>query len=81
MPKRGMNIYKRKDGRWEGRVGRENAPDGSRRYVSVYGKTYGEVKARMEGLPRSGTACGAPGEGTMGEAVGLWLEEIGRAHV
>ncbi len=39
MPRRGENIYKRKDGRWEGRILK---PDG--RYKSVYGKSYKEVK-------------------------------------
>ena len=47
MAKRGENIYKRKDGRWEGRyiVGRK--PTGSTKYASVYGKTYGEVKEKL----------------------------------
>ena len=41
MPRRGENIYKRKDGRWEGRVKR---PDGNYQYV--YAKTYKEVKEK-----------------------------------
>jgi len=41
MPRRGENIYKRKDGRWEGRI-RET--DGRYRYV--YAKTYKEVKEK-----------------------------------
>jgi len=39
MSKRGENIYKRKDGRWEARI---RKPDGH--YAYVYGKTYREVK-------------------------------------
>lgn len=43
MPKRGVNIYKRKDGRWEGRIKKEDADYAaecvSRKYISVYGKT------------------------------------------
>lgn len=39
MPRRGENVYKRKDGRWEGRILK---PDGKYRYV--YAKTYKEVK-------------------------------------
>ncbi len=39
MPRRGENIYKRKDGRWEGRVLKEDG-----RYLYIYAKTYKEVK-------------------------------------
>lgn len=47
MAKRGENIYKRKDGRWEGRyiIGRK--PSGQTKYASVYGKTYQEVKEKL----------------------------------
>lgn len=45
MSKRGENIYKRKDGRWEGRI-LIHAPDSKR--ISVYGKTYREVRNRMQ---------------------------------
>ena len=37
MPRRGENIYKRKDGRWEGRYICGRKPDGRARYISVYG--------------------------------------------
>lgn len=43
MPRRGENIYKRKDGRWEGRVLR---PGG--KYQYVYSKTYKEVKEKKK---------------------------------
>lgn len=43
MPRRGENIYKRKDGRWEGRVLR---PDGTYQYV--YSRTYKEVKEKKK---------------------------------
>lgn len=47
MPKTGENIYKRKDGRWEGRYikSREN---GQAKYGSVYARTYTEVKRKLE---------------------------------
>lgn len=46
MGRRGENIRKRKDGRWEARM--IAGYDTSRRakYYSVYGKTYSEVKAK-----------------------------------
>ncbi len=44
MAKKGLNIYKRRDGRWEGRYKNGFKPDGSVRYTSVYGITYSDVK-------------------------------------
>lgn len=45
MSKRGENIYKRKDGRWEGRY--LTYKDGAKKYISVYGKTYASVKDKL----------------------------------
>ena len=43
MPRRGENIYKRKDGRWEGRF----KPCGfSQKYKYVYASTYKEAKEK-----------------------------------
>lgn len=48
MSKRGENIYKRKDGRWEGRyVIDKETVTGRSRFRSVYGKTYNEVKRKL----------------------------------
>lgn len=47
MPRRGENIYKRKDGRWEGRVLRGHAVDGKALYSYFYGYSYAEVKQKM----------------------------------
>lgn len=47
MPRKGENIYKRKDGRWEGRYIESRASSGKARYKSVYGKSYREVKAKL----------------------------------
>lgn len=46
MPKRGENIYKRKDGRWEARYIKSYEPSGKIRYGSCYGKTYSEAKEK-----------------------------------
>ena len=46
MSKRGENIYKRKDGRWEGRYIKEYGFDGKAKYGYVYGKTYSETKQK-----------------------------------
>ena len=47
MARKGENIYKRKDGRWEGRYHKINMADGRQKYASVYGKTYKEVKEKL----------------------------------
>lgn len=48
MPRRGENIRKRTDGRWEGRYKCISGASGTRTYYkSVYGKSYGEVKQRL----------------------------------
>ena len=44
MPRRGDNIRKRKDGRWEARFVIEDCTGTTKKYRSVYGKTYQEVK-------------------------------------
>ncbi len=50
MPRRGENIYKRKDGRWEGRYICARKPDGGAQYRSIYGRTYGEVREKLLAL-------------------------------
>lgn len=47
MSRRGENIYKRKDGRWEGRIRLNNNSKGKSAYKSVYGKTYKSVKEKL----------------------------------
>ncbi len=47
MPKRGENIRKRKDKRWEGRYIKGRDEYGKAQYASVYGKTYSEVKQKL----------------------------------
>lgn len=44
MPRRGENIYKRKDGRWEARYIYSFKEDGSPRYRSIYAADYLTVK-------------------------------------
>jgi len=42
------NIYRRKDGRFEGRYANGYDADGKTRYSSVFGKTYAEAKEKLE---------------------------------
>lgn len=48
MSKRGENIYKRKDGRWEGRYIKCRTLQGKIQYGYVYGKSYSEAKAKLK---------------------------------
>lgn len=47
MPRRGENIRKRKDGRWEGRYIAERKSDGRAVYRSVYAASYTEVRKKL----------------------------------
>ena len=47
MSRRGENIYKRKDGRWEGRFFDSYDQFGKPKYHSIYAKSYTEVKEKL----------------------------------
>ena len=47
MPRKGENIYKRKDGRWEARYIKSRTTSGKAVYAYVYAKTYREVKTKL----------------------------------
>ena len=47
MPRKGENIYKRKDGRWEGRYICSYNAENKAKYAYVYGRTYSEVKQKL----------------------------------
>ena len=44
MAKRGENIHKRKDGRWEGRYVKARMPNGEICWGYLYGHSYADVK-------------------------------------
>ncbi len=48
MARRGDNIHKRKDGRWEGRYNNGFRSDGSIKYSSVYARSYSECKIKLQ---------------------------------
>lgn len=75
MSKRGDNIRKRKDGRWEGRYQKGRKADGSIQYGSIYGKTYGDVKKRLSEIAKAplSTPKGAI-EQTLGDVLELWMK-------
>ena len=47
MSKKGENIYKRKDGRWEGRYIKCHDQNGKAYYEYVYAHSYKEVKEKL----------------------------------
>jgi integrase len=50
MPRRGENIRKRKDGRWECRAIVGRSPEGKAEYQSIYGCSYAEVKEKKRNI-------------------------------
>lgn len=76
MPKTGSNIYKRKDGRWEGRYPKGRRADGAIAYGYLYARTCGEVKRRLASPPptNGGQAplSGRP-DVTFAETAAQWL--------
>lgn len=75
MPRRGSNIYKRKDGRWEGRIKKNSQPHARNKYVSVYGKTYTEVKNKMELIKQKKDIKEINCSLNFKEAVDIWLSD------
>lgn len=76
MSRRGENIHKRKDGRWEARYKKGRDENGELIYGSVYGKTYGEAKERLNLIKPDEVFTGKikKGEKTLGEVINMWLE-------
>ena len=71
MARRGENIYKRKDGRWEGRCKLESA-----KYRSVYGKSYNEVKAKLLALKAAPVPVISSGNMTVKTLFEEWLSAV-----
>lgn len=75
MPRRGENIYKRKDGRWEARYVKEISLDGTKKYGSVYAKTYREVKAKQQIKISQPLENSVKYTETVGELMTEWLDK------
>lgn len=75
MAKRGLNIYKRKDGRWEGRFKCGYSNEGKTKYRSVYAKSYSAVKELMEQEKiKQNKNCSC--KCTVGELFNLWIDDV-----
>ena len=82
MPKTGRNIYKRKDGRWEGRYIKKRDTNNKIIYGSVYGKSCTEVKQRLalynvnESTPKPNIVVSEKQNITFSEVANQWLSVI-----
>lgn len=76
MPKVGTNIYRRKDGRYEGRVLTEKTPCRKSKYIYVYGKTLREVRDKMEAVRNGELSRKIKGQPSMQTASQEWLAEM-----
>ena len=76
MPRRGENIYKRKDGRWEARYVKEITADGKKKYGSVYASSYKEVKAKQQLCILQPTENHNPIRITVTELIAEWLNSM-----
>ena len=76
MPRRGENIFKRKDGRWEARFVKEVTIDGKKKYGSVYAPTYREAKAKQQlYISQPHLALQREQDKTLGAVMTEWLTE------
>lgn len=76
MARRGENIYKRKDGRWEGRYKSGYREDGQTKYRSVYGHSYAEVKEKLTPLKASASSPHAVCHLTVKALFSEWLSAV-----
>lgn len=72
MPRRGENIYKRKDKRWEGRYIKAYTADGKAQFGYVYAKSYREAKEKLASA-RMQPPVSFPARKTFGDYCGEWL--------
>ena len=75
MARTGKNIYKRKDGRFEGRYIASREENGKAKYAYIYGKTGHEVEARLVEVTRELKAKEMKGVTTFSDATAVWLED------
>ena len=76
LPRRGENIRKRKDGRWEARYPSGLNQKGNKTYSSVYGHTYREVKEKRQHVLNQNSLFAQTKESyTFKDVLQLWLED------
>ena len=76
MSRKGENIYRRKDNRWEGRYKVRYDNTGKAKYRSVYGKSYQEVKNKLISLKSKPIKAVSSGVVTVRELFEEWLSAV-----
>lgn len=77
MSRKGESIYKRKDGRWEARFKKEDSETGQKSLVSVYAKSYTEVKYKRMAVLNQLAAENSNGQRSallISEMMWMWLD-------
>ena len=75
MPRRGENIRKRSDGRWEGRVKTVDEFSGQSKYHSIYAHSYSEIKSKLEKAKLMNNVDQQEAKPlTINDALKVWLE-------
>ena len=77
MARRGENIYKRKDGRWEGRYIKGKNINGKNKYGYLYAKSYTEVKEKLNEIKSQPSVFYQmqTATKTLAQMCTLWLDE------
>ncbi len=76
MARRGENIYKRKDGRWEGRYQVYCSEMQKMKYKSVYAHSYKECKEKLKAVSKKPEPISTLKNISIEEIFQLWLEYI-----
>jgi integrase len=77
MPRTGENIYRRKDGRWEGRYAIPSLPDEKTKYKSVYGKSYTMVKQKLQEAEQNiGELYADVNKTSIAVLAGHWIQSV-----
>ena len=74
MAKRGDRIRRRSDGRWEGRIKIGTYPNGKTKYKSLYGKSYKDVREKMDRFDLSAVLPIKTECSTLNDIIYYWLK-------
>lgn len=74
MARKGENIYKRKDGRWEGRYIKGRNINNKAIYGYLYGKSYSEIKNKLKKVTSIDNPKNKPHQLVFKQIVSDWLE-------
>lgn len=76
MSRRGDNIHRRKDGRWEARFIERYTEEGKACYKSIYARSYTEVKEKVKSYQKQELKSKPVTSKTVDEVCNEWLESI-----